>query len=85
MSKLRVGFYIMGVEPYYQDVKTSEEAKIVINSISNFVNFAVDTIDIMPDHCNFADLEEYDEELNEWCTWHNEYGYDINEIMNLEE
>lgn len=77
-KKLRVAFYILGAEPFYQSVETPEEANIAINSISNFVLFAVD-IGFAPDHYNCADLEEYDEEDGEWYTWHDEDGYDIKE------
>ena len=77
-KKLRVGFYILGAEPFYQSVETPEEANIAINSIANFALFAVDN-GFMPDHSNFADLEEYDEADGEWYTWHDEDGYDIQE------
>ena len=53
-KKLRVAFYILGAEPFYQSVETPEEANIAINSIANFALFAVDN-GLMPDHCNFAD------------------------------
>lgn len=76
MSKLRVYFHILGTETYYQTVSSAEEAKLVIDSIANFINMKVDE-GVFPDHCSVAGLEEYDEDDEEWYDWYDEDGYDF--------
>lgn len=78
MSNLRVYYYILGTETYYQTVSSAEEAKIVIDSIAKFVNMKVEE-DVFPDHCSVAGLEEYDEDDNEWYDWYDEDGNDFDE------
>lgn len=78
MEKLRVYFNILGTKPFYKSVSSVEEAKIVIDSIAEFINFKVDE-GIFPDHCNVAGLEYFDEEENDWLTWYDEEGNDIDE------
>lgn len=83
-KKLRVEFFIVGLsdQPFEKEVSSVEEAKIVMDSIADFVNYAVEK-DIMPDHCNCMDFQEYDEEMKEWCTWYDENGYDIEEHFDM--
>lgn len=78
ISKLRVYYYILGTETYYQTVSSVEEAKLVIDSISHFVNMKVNE-GAFPDHCSIAGLEEYDEDDNEWYDWYDEDGRDFDE------
>ena len=78
MEKLRVYYFILGTEPYYKEVASPEEAKLVIDSISSFVNAKVDE-GIFPDHCSTAGLEVWDDEENDWLTWYDEDGRDFDE------
>ena len=78
MKKLRMYYYILGTEPYYEEVNSAEEAKIKIDAIAHFINAKVDE-GIFPDHCSTAGLEEYDEEDGEWYDWYDEDGDDFNE------
>lgn len=77
-KKLRAYYYILGTEPYYKTVSSAEEAKLVIDSISSFVNMKVNE-GAFPDHCSVAGLEEYDEDDNEWYDWYDEDGYDFDQ------
>lgn len=77
-KKLRVYYHILGTETYYQSVKTAEEAKLVIDSIANFVNMKVNE-GVFPDHCSTAGLEEYDEDDGEWYDWYDDDGYDFDQ------
>lgn len=65
MAKIRMCFYILGTKPYYKEVSSVEEAKTMIDAISDFVNAKVDE-GVFPDHCSTAGIEEYDEKTNEW-------------------
>lgn len=78
MEKLRVYYFILGTEPYYKEVTTPEEAKIIIDAISDFVNTKVYE-GVFPDHCSAAGLEYFDEEEQDWLTWYDENGYDFRE------
>ncbi len=78
MKKLRIYYYIVGTNPYYQEVSSIEEAKIVIDSIANFLNAKIDE-GVFDDHCSTAGVEEYSEEDNEWQTWYDEDGLDFDE------
>jgi hypothetical protein len=78
MKKLRMYYYILGTEPYYEEVNSAEEAKIKIDAIANFINTKVDE-GVFPDHCSTAGLQEYDEEDNEWYDWYDEDGCDFDE------
>lgn len=42
MTKMRVCYYILGTKPYYKEVSSVEEAKTVIDAISDFINAKVD-------------------------------------------
>ena len=77
MKKLRMYFLILGTKPYRKEVSSAEEARIMIDAISSFVNAKVDE-GVFPDHCSTAGLEEYDEEEKDWVTW-----YDENEILDV--
>ena len=81
--KLRMYFYILGTEPYRREVSSPEEAKTMIDAIADFVNTKVDE-GVFPDHCSTAGLEEYDEEENDWVTWYDEDGLDLDEHFNTE-
>lgn len=83
MSKMRIYYYILGTKPYYKEVSSVEEAKIIIDAIADFVNAKVDE-GVFPDHCSTAGLEEYDEEEKEWGTWYDENGLDFDEHFNME-
>ena len=83
MAKLRMYYYILGTEPYYKEVSTVEEAKIMIDSISDFINTKVNE-GVFPDHCSTAGLEEYDEEEQKWLSWYDEDGLDFDDYCNTE-
>ena len=83
MSKMRIYYYILGTKPYYKEVSSVGEAKIIIDAIADFVNAKVDE-GVFPDHCSTAGLEEYDEEEKEWSTWYDENGLDFYEHFNME-
>lgn len=78
MEKFRVYYYILGTAPYYKEVSSPEEAKLVIDSISSFVNAKVEE-GIFPDHCSTAGLDVWDDEENDWITWYDEDGRDLDE------
>ena len=77
--KLRLYFTVLGYKTFYKDVKSPEEAKLIIDGIADFVNFHIDDTGYIPDNCNTAGLEYFDEEENEWLTWYDEDGLDFNE------
>ena len=83
MEKLRVYYQILGTETYYKEVKSPEEAKIVIDAISSFVNAKVDE-GVFPDHCSTAGLEVWDEDEQDWLTWYDEDGLDFDEHFEQE-
>lgn len=78
MTKLRVWYTILGTDTYNQSVSTPEEAKLVIDSIANFVNSKV-AEGVFPDHCSSAGLEYFDEEEQDWLEWYDDDGLDLNE------
>lgn len=78
MTKLRVWYTILGTDTYNQSVSTPEEAKLVIDSIANFVNNKV-AEGVFPDHCSSAGLEYFDEEEQDWLEWYDDDGLDLNE------
>lgn len=78
MKKLRMYFLILGTKSYRKEVSSVEEARIMIDAISSFVNAKVDE-GVFPDHCSTAGLEEYDEEEKDWVTWYDEEGRDFDE------
>lgn len=77
-EKLRVWYSILGTETYYQEVKTPEEAKLVIDSIARFLNTKIEE-GVFENHCSVAGLEEWDEENEEWYDWYDEEGFDFDE------
>lgn len=80
---MRMYFHILGSKPYYKEVSSVEEAKVVIDAISDFVNTKVDE-GVFSDHCSTAGLEEYDEEEKDWVTWYDDNGLDFNEYFRTE-
>lgn len=78
MKKLRVYYIILGSKPYYKDVSSPEEAKTIIDAISDFLNVKVYE-GVFPDHCSTAGLEVWDEEENDWVTWYDEDGLDLDQ------
>lgn len=83
MTKMRMYFHILGTEPYYKEVSSVKEAKIIIDTIADFVNAKVDE-GVFPDHCSTAGLQEYDEEEKEWMDWYDENGLDFDEHLRAE-
>ena len=83
MSKLRMYYYILGTEPYRKEVSTVEEAKIMIDAISDFINTKVNE-GVFPDHCSTAGVEEYDEDEQEWLSWYDEDGLDFDDYNKVE-
>lgn len=75
---LRVCFLILGTEPWTKEVSSPEEARSIINTIANFVNFQVDN-HVFPDHCSSAGLEMWDEDNEEWVDWCDDDGLDFEE------
>lgn len=78
MSKMRIYFNILGTKLYHKEVSFPEEAKTIIDAISDFVNAKVEE-GVFPDHCSTAGLEEYSEEEKDWVEWYDEDGLDFNE------
>lgn len=76
--KLRVYFIVLGLDTFYKEASSPEEAKVVIDSIAEFINFHIET-GLIPDHCNTAGLEYFDEEEDDWLTWYDEDGNDFDE------
>ena len=83
MQKLRVYYIILGTKTYYKEVKSPEEAKIVIDAISSFVNAKVDE-GVFQDHCSVAGLDVWDEDEQDWVTWYDEEGRDLDEHFEQE-
>ena len=83
MAKMRIYFHILGTKPYYKEVSSVEEAKIMVDAIAAFVNAKVDE-GVFPDHCSTAGLEEYDEEEKDWEDWCDENGLDFDEHFRME-
>ena len=82
-KKLKVAFTIVEADVTFEkEVSSVEEAKTVIDTIADFVNFSVEK-GLMPDHCNCAELLEYDEERQEYMTWLDEDGNDIDEHFDM--
>ena len=77
-KKLRVYYNILGAPTYYQEVKSPLEAKLVIDSIADFLNQQVAN-HVFPDHCSTAGLEEWDADEQEYVTWYDEDGLDLDE------
>lgn len=78
--KLRVYYIILGVETFYKEVNSPEEAKLVIDSIAEFCNHHINkNTGVMKDHCSTAGLEYFDEEEKDWLTWYDDDGYDLDE------
>lgn len=77
-EKLRIYYTILGAPTYYQEVKSPLEAKLVIDSIADFLNQQVAN-NVLPDHCSTAGLEEWDDEEQDYLTWYDEDGLDLNE------
>ena len=77
-NKLRIWYTILGTETYYQEVKTPEEAKLVIDSIARFLNTKVEE-GVFEDHCSAAGLEVYDNDEKDWVEWYDEDGLDLDE------
>ena len=77
-EKLRVWYLILGTDLYYQEVKTLEEAKLVIDSIARFLNTKI-AEGVFEDHCSAAGLQYYDAETDNWLDWYDEEGLDLDE------
>ena len=75
---LRVYFLILGTNPWTKEVSSPEEARSIIDTIANFVNFQVDN-HVFPDHCSTAGLEMWDEDSEEWVDWYDDEGFDFEE------
>lgn len=84
MEKLRIYYIILGTETYYKEVSSPEEAKIMIDAISDFVNTKVYE-GVFPDHCSTAGLEYFDEEEQEWLGWYDDDRLDFNEHFEVNE
>lgn len=82
MSKLRIYYQVLDEITYIKEVKSPEEAKSVIDGIADFVNQKIEK-GIFPDHCSTAGLEEWDEEAQDWVTWYDENGYDLDEHFQI--
>lgn len=81
--KLRVWYIIIGTEPFFKEVSSPEEAKLVIDSIAAFLNAKVNE-GVFPDHCSTAGLEEWDEERQDWVEWYDEDGLSLDEHFEQE-
>ena len=77
-EKLRVWYLILGTDLYYQEVKTLEEAKLVIDSIARFLNTKIEE-GVFEDHCSAAGLQYYDTEEGIWLDWYDENGLDFDD------
>ncbi len=75
---LRIYYHIVGTETYYQIVSSAEEAKLILDSICNFVNMKIGE-GVFPDYCTVGGLEEYDADDDEWYDWYDEDGYDFDQ------
>ena len=65
-----------GNPPFNREVKDIDEAKFIINLLTDYDLYLKDKID-----ANACGLEEYDEMDDEWVEWNNEDGQDILEVI----
>lgn len=84
MEKLRIYYHILGTEVYYKKVSSPEEAKVVIDAITDFINTKVDER-IFPDLCSAAGLEYFDDEEQDWFEWYDDNGLDFDEHFEVNE
>lgn len=64
------------VKNFYVDVKSVEEAWLVLNTLWNYDSFQYEN-KIKEDYVNASGFQYFDEEYNEWYDWYDEKGYDI--------
>jgi hypothetical protein len=62
------------MEPFYVDVRSITEAKLVIKTLADYDLFQFDH-HIKPDYSNVGGLEEFVD--GKWIDWEDEDGYDI--------
>jgi hypothetical protein len=75
--KLRISHYPqIPCKPFKVDVKTLEEGLLLIEILSNYDLFQFQN-KIKPDYCNSTTFECWDEEDQEWLSWCDEEGYEI--------
>ena len=77
MIKLRVEhFPQVPCKPFIIPVNTIEEALLLFNVLADYDLFQFDNR-IKPDYANMTCLNVWDEEENEWLTWCDGEGYEI--------
>lgn len=66
------------MKPFHVDVKTLDEAKLLLNALAQYDLFQLEN-NIKPDYSNAGGLEMYDEAEGDWFEWSN--GDQINDVL----
>lgn len=62
------------------DVPNVESGALILKTLADYDLFQYDN-DVKGDYSNAGGLDEWDENENDWVTWFNEDGMDIDEYM----
>jgi hypothetical protein len=82
-QKLRVYWFPqIPMNPFYQEVKNLDEAKLLIITLARYDIFQLEN-NIKPDFCNAGGLEVF--ENGEWTDWYDENGNNIDDLIEKEE
>ena len=71
--------FILGKKSFEITVDSPDEAFVVNNAITDFVEYAMENGIISKDFEYYSHLSEYDESIGEWVTWYDENGCDFHE------
>jgi len=64
------------MKPFYVNVKSLREAKLILDTLADYDKFQFEN-NVKPDYSNAAGLEVY--ENDEWCDWEDAEGRNIDE------
>ena len=73
------------MKAFHVPVDSVQEAVLILNTLAKYDKFQYDN-HIKPDYSNTGGLEIYEEDSDgdgnpDWCEWENEFGQDIDEVM----
>ena len=68
------------MEPFYQEVDSIKEGVLLLETLAKYDLFQLEN-NVKPDFSNAGGLQVYDENDNEWVDWIDDYGMDINELI----
>ena len=67
------------MKPFYVTVQSISEAKKILDVLADYDLFQFEN-NIKSDYSNTGGLEEWDDDLKEWCEWESEEGETIDSI-----